>query len=218
MEIDTTVVPVLVDAPANFTTLGVAAFVGWNGPFWADTNLAFVDFKGKTGGTALEGIARSNTEANIKLVSDNVPGTFLIGNEYWYIPSTLDVTDANGRKFSFPAGAMLVRETQGASAYTPPAPTPAVVMKIVLGQKRPLSMYVDEDGNMLELQSCTAFNGTTIPKGKLVQVTSTNISAINPGTPMPSVGDYVEMVQVPMGQAIVFMGPNPAAKLQEQQG
>ena len=200
MSLDPNVVPKLVPPPANFPSLGVSAFDGWNGPFWAAINDAFVDAAGETGGTLMESIARSNTQSNIPIIAANKPGTFLIGNEFWYTPSTLKLTDASGREYSIPAGAMLVREVQGESAYVPPV-TPAVVLKAVFGMYYGTPKFSDG----VKRKAWAAFNGTTYQPGDTFFDGGPSANVENPTGVLPT-ADLYEVVQFGMGQVIVEIG------------
>ena len=200
MSLDPTVVPKLVPPPTDFSSRGVETFESWNGPFWATINDAFVDAAGETGGTLMESIARSNTQANIPIIGANRPDTFLIGNEYWYTPSTLDLTDANGRKYSIPAGAMLVREVQGVSAYVPPV-TPPVELKAVFGMYYGTPKFSDG----VKRKAWTAFKGTTYQPGDTFFDGGSGALVENPTGVLPA-ADLYEVVQFGMGQVIVEIG------------
>jgi len=209
MSLSPTVVPKRVAAPSPFSG---ASFEGWNGPSWSNINPAFVDppqadGTGGSGGTLIQSVANSDSQSNAQRIKENVPGTFLIGVEYWYTPSDLEFTDVVGNKLTIPAGAMLAREVQGESAYTPPAP-PVVILKAVFGMER--RAYAYSDG--VTRRSWAAFNGTTYKTPQVFQSTPAN-SEFQPGVTGPLPGTFCQVINEYMGPSGVIVELGDTAEL-----
>lgn len=171
------------------------------------------------GGSALQGILTNYTDSNKLLIQAAVPGSQLWTVQWFLSPSVATANTPattaypNGNDLAWPAGSLFIRLAQDGASAVPVVAPPIAAPHVVLGVTRPLSVYTD--GN--EYQSCTAFNGTTLTPGKLLQYNGSNVTAENPGTVMPNPGDYVEVVQIYGGQAVVFLGPSPAGPIPVQQ-
>jgi hypothetical protein len=189
MSLSPTVTPQRVDPPPNFSA---ASFAGWNGPCWSLNNPAFVDppqpdGTGGSGGTLMESIALSDTGSNKKTIAANEPNTFLIGDEYWYTPADLNSQDSAGNKFVVPAGALLCRETQGPSAYVPPAPpvvTPVLQFGLFYGAC-PWTVNLNGVSTTLMLPTWDAGALTTLEAGQLKPDGGPGAKVVTPGEVIP---------------------------------
>jgi len=166
------------------------------------------------GGTALQSELAAYTGSNKVLIQAATPGSLLWTVE-WFLSTEPVVTPAtpNGNYWTWPTGSLFIRAQQNGLSAVPVTAPPPVPMMFVLGVSRPPQLFKDGAAH----NSWTAFNGTTIPGGLLFQYTGSNGQAENPGTLMPALGDYVCMVNIYGGQAIVDMGSSPTGPLDVNQ-
>jgi hypothetical protein len=182
------ITPQLVKPPSPFTLSAILA-TGFN---WAGApgpiSGGFID--PNTGGTLLAAIVNSDTQSNQQLIRNNAPGTNLITIQWFISPSDIVLADADGVKYTWSAGSLFVREANdGASAYTPPAVAP-VVLLAVCGMPRPVLAYSDG----VARRSCAAFSGTTYKAGMPPFIATPDNIQVQPGGFQPIYGDAYQVI------------------------
>jgi hypothetical protein len=180
--------------PGSITQLRA---LGWSGPEWSDQNPRYINTapagEQPDGGTVLQGIVGTDPLhgewfTNTRILAANLANTFLEAFKYGYTAAAETFTDEIGNKDVVPAGALMVLQVQGTSAYVPPAP-PVVVPILQFGEFYGLCPWTvtNPDGTTSTQMLPTWSKGaaTTLQAGKSKPDGGPGANVLTPGEVIP---------------------------------